>query len=68
MKIHAHRRGISEIADLNRRRTVGQECGPCLLGVTLEIHGDVDIEIEQKLGHFLVAAQHHVIKLVERFD
>ncbi len=39
-----------------------------MLGVALQVDGDVDIEIEQQLGHFAVAAQHHVVELVERLD
>jgi len=67
-EVHAHRRRVSEIADLDRRWTVGQDCRPRLLGVALQVDSDIDIEIEQKLGHFAITAQHHVVELVERLD
>src|SRR5262244_875244 len=42
-EVHAHRRGISEIADLDRRWTVGQDCRPRLLSVALQVDSDIDI-------------------------
>ena len=67
-EIDRHGGGESEIADLNRRRTIGQNPGPRLLGMTLQVDCDVDLEIAQKLRYVAVAAQHHVMKPIERFD
>src|SRR5439155_16082903 len=67
-EVHAHARGIAEIADLDRRGTVRQDCGARLLGMALEVYGDVDIKIKQNLSYFLVTAQHHVVEMVECFD
>jgi len=55
-KIGCHRGGVSEVADLNRCWTVRQDCGTRLLGMTLEVYGDVNIKIKQNLSYFAVAA------------
>ncbi len=67
-EIHPHGRGVAKIAHLDRRRTAGQNPGARLLGVTLQIDGDIDAEIKQQLRHLSVAAQRYIVKLVERLD
>ena len=39
----AHGAGIAEIAHLDGRRTIGQDAGPRILGVALQIDRDVDL-------------------------
>src|SRR6516225_10150567 len=67
-EIHAHCCGISEVAHLHRRRAASQYRRPPVLGMAFQVDGDVDIEIEQKLRHFAVAALRHVVELIERLD
>src|SRR5262245_63167990 len=65
-EIHAHCCGIAEVAHLHRRRAVSQNRRSPVLGMAFQVDRDVDVEIEQKLRHFAVAAQRHVVELIER--
>src|SRR6516225_2133825 len=65
-EIHAHCRGIAEVAHLYRRRAAGQNRRSPVLGIAFQVDGDVDTEIEQKLRYFAVAALRHVVELIER--
>ena len=67
-EVDAHGGGKSEIADLDRCRPVGQYRRARLLGVALEIDGDVDVESAQELRRLPVAAQTDIVEPIKCFD
>ena len=54
-EVGPHRSRIAEIAHLNRRRPMGQDARPLVLGMTLEVDRNVDLEVAQQARHLAVA-------------
>ena len=60
-----HGAGIGEVVDLDRRRAVGQDAGPAILGEALAVDGDIDLELTQQKGDIAVAFKARVDEPVE---
>src|SRR5580704_1211990 len=63
-----HCAGKAEIAYLDRRRTIRKNAGPRILSMSLQINRNIDLEIVEELGGFLVALSADIIKLIKRRD
>src|SRR6266480_2416485 len=64
--IRSHRRGKSEIIDLNRSRAKGKNSSAAVSGETGKINDDINFHFAQEHCHFMVAFISNVDESVER--
>ena len=67
-KVDAHRSRIAKVVDLDRRRTISEDVRATILGIALEIDGDVHLKVMEELRDIAIRRLPFIVKLVERLD
>src|SRR5437763_9000617 len=64
--VRAHRSGIRQILCLHRRAAIDEYRRPALIGIALEINGDIDLPLAQHSRDFVIRSIAHLDELTER--
>src|SRR5437588_5869220 len=63
--VRAHRSGVGQILCLHRRAAIDEYRWPALIGIALEINGDIDLPLAQHSRDFVIRSVAHFDDLIE---